>query len=343
MVLDQSAAQSARAQLAAAPLDAALPRLGDFLLQRGFITDDQLKQALARQQALLAQGQNMMLGEVLVSHGAIAQSDLDRAIVDQLVSLQTELRDSNRLLARRVAERTAELERAIERVQQINQLKIDFISNISHELRTPLTHIQGYVAMMNEGMLGEFNPRQRETIGATAQAVADLRQLIFDLVDYTSAARGEIAIQGAPFSLSALAESIVQRSSKKAAERRVALLYQAGGEAVWAAGDTEKISWVLLQLVDNALRFTPAGGSVRMVLGVVRNRARLAVQDTGAGIPPERLAELFQPLRGQGAGLGLVMAGRILEAHGSKLEVESAEGSGSTFWFDLPLEAGTPA
>src|SRR6185503_8331345 len=116
-----------------------------------------------------------------------------------------------------------------------------------------------------------------------------------------------ISINAGRFSLSGLAQAVVQRSSNKAAERRVTLVYQARAEPIWARGDVEKVSWVLLQLADNAIRFTLPGGAVRMVLGIVQNRARVAVQDTGVGIPPQRLAELFQPLRGAGTGLGLVM------------------------------------
>lgn len=336
LVLGQSAAETAQAHLTAEVPAASSGRLGEFLLRHDFITAGQLDRALRHQSDLAAQGRNLMLGEVLVGLGAISQADLDRAIVEQLVSLQSTLRESNRLLARRVAERTAELEQAVQRVQEINQLKLNFMSNISHELRTPLTHIHGYISLMNEGMLGEFNRGQQEILRATGQAVGQLQKLIVDLIDYVSAAPGEISIQAGAFSLSDLAESVVRRSAMKLNARHVVLEYKPPDRAISAQGDMEKLGWVLLQLVDNAIKFTPAGGSVELVLSAAQSRVRIAVQDTGVGIPASGLPELFQPLRG-GAGLGLVMVGRILEAHGSQINVESVEGKGSTFWFELPL------
>ncbi len=345
LVLTQSAAAEARARLAAQAPRIVAPRLGEFLVQRNLLTNDQLQQALRRQKELVARAENKMLGEILLTLGFISEADLKRAIVDHFVSLQTAMRESNRALSERVAERTAAAEKAVARVAEINQLKVNFISNISHELRTPLTHIQGYVAMLQEGYLGELNPQQNEVIYGAMRAVEQLGRLIEDLVRFTVAAQGEVIVTVGNFSLSDLAQTVIHRSLDKARKREVQLNFAVLPVSIEARGDEEKLSWVLLQLVDNAIKHTPEGGSVTLTLTseTERRGVTVAVQDTGVGISLERIQELFGPLpesqeaAPRRAGLGLAMVRRIIEAHGSEVKVESAAGRGSTFSFELPL------
>ena len=108
-------------------------------------------------------------------------------------------------------ERTAELERTIARIKEVNQLKVNFVSNISHELRTPLTQIRGYVLLMNEGLLGDLNSQQAGAIATDSAATDRLETLIEDLIRFTVAARGELVVDAQPFSLSDLAWSVITR------------------------------------------------------------------------------------------------------------------------------------
>jgi signal transduction histidine kinase len=150
----------------------------------------------------------------------------------------------------------------------------------------------------------------------------------------------------APQAVTELVTMTFNASEAKAAKKVVRLQTQLPGSVPLVLADGEKIHWVLFQLVDNAIKFTPPDGTVTLAAEPRANSVRLSVRDTGIGIPPERIPELFQPfhqLDGTstrqygGTGLGLALVKRILDAHGSQARVESKPGEGSTFWFDLPI------
>jgi len=323
-----------------------VPRLGEFLINRNLITEAQLQQALHFQKDNASQGAGKMLGETLVELGLISRPDLERAIVAQVLDLQAALQASNRQLAERVAERTNELELALRKASEINQLKADFVSNISHELRTPLAQIKGYVAMLVDGMLGELHAEQIEAMRSTQAATERLQQLIEDLIRFSSAAKGELVINTSVFCLSELVQSVFNRKVAKANRSTLQMTVEVPPDPVYARGDVEKLSWVLLQLIDNAIKFTPDGGFVKVGLRLAPQPRVLSifVSDSGIGIPTNRIHELFQPFhqldgsstrRYGGTGLGLALVQRIIEAHGSEIQIDSVVGKGSTFSFDL--------
>ncbi|MEK6574782.1 MAG: histidine kinase dimerization/phospho-acceptor domain-containing protein, partial [Chloroflexota bacterium] len=253
LVLEHSAASALEAHAAPYVPDVLVPRLGEFLINRNLITEDQLQQALKFQKEQAAHSAGKMLGETLIEMGMIARPDLERAIVAQVLDLQTALQASNRQLEERVAQRTAELEEALKKVNEVNHLKVDFVSNISHELRTPLAQIKGYVVMMNEGMLGELQPEQADAVQATVAAAERLEHLIEDLIRFASAARGELVINSSVFSLSDLVKSMVNRATAKTKKSDLQLKSDIPDQPVFVRGDVEKLSWVLLQLIDNAI------------------------------------------------------------------------------------------
>jgi signal transduction histidine kinase len=342
LALAQSAAIKAEVRLAAGAPEIPVARLGEVLLERKLLTEEQLSQALAYQREQSANGAGKMLGEVLVELKMASPAEIEAAIIDQVARLQSTLRQSNQLLADKVAERTAELQAAIARVKEVEQLKANFIANISHELRTPLTHMQGYILLMTGETFGPLNPRQSEALNAAVQSVEYLKQLIEDLIQFTVAARGEVAINSRTFSLTDLVRSVMNQAEAKIAERRVHLESRLPEAPVKALGDFEKLQWVLMQLIDNAIRFTPEGGRVTVSArpDIDRARIRLVVQDTGVGIPANRLPGLFDPQRLQApgrSGLGLALVQRIVAGHGSEINVLSEEGKGSAFSFELPL------
>lgn len=347
LVLEHTAASALESHAAPYLPDVLVPRLGEFLIQRGLLTEEQLQQALKFQKEQASHSSGKMLGETLVEMNLIKRPDLERAIVAQVLDLQAALQASNRQLEERVAQRTAELEEALKKVNEVNHLKVDFVSNISHELRTPLAQIKGYAVMMRDGMLGELQAEQSEAIHATITAAERLEQLIEDLIRFASAARGELVIGSSVFSLSDLIHSMVNRAYTKAIKSNLQLKAEVPDQPVFVRGDVEKLSWVLLQLIDNAIKFTPGGGAVTLRVKPRQDGRLVAVtvQDTGIGIPPDRIPELFQPFhqldgsstrRYGGTGLGLALVHRIVEAHDSRIQVESAVGKGSTFTFELP-------
>jgi signal transduction histidine kinase len=316
------------------------PRLGDYLVQHGYVSGDQLRSALAEQARTPPGEPRRLIGQTLVELGFLIPRDLDEAIARQLLELQTALVEANRSLERRVAERTAELEAALARLTEFNQLKANFVANISHELRTPLTHIKGYNALLLEETLGKLSADQREALQVTAGAIGRLEGLINDLISYAAAARGELTVHLRPVAVGTVAAQVLERSRIKAGRQRVMLETDIPLALPLVSADEEKITWLLLQLVDNGLKFTPAGGRVVIAAEAGEHRVTIIVRDTGIGIPQDRLEDIFEPFRqldgsstrrAGGTGLGLALVRRIVDAHGANIEVSSQVGRGSTF------------
>jgi signal transduction histidine kinase len=316
------------------------PRLGDYLVQHGYVSGDQLRAALA-EQARAPQGEpRRLIGQTLIDLDFLTPRDLDEAIARQLFELQTALIDANRSLERRVTERTAELETALARLTEFNQLKANFVANISHELRTPLTHIKGYNALLMEGTLGQLTSDQQEAVKVTAGAIGRLEGLINDLISYAAAARGELTVHLRPVAVGTVAAQVMERSRTKAARQRVTLETDIPLDLPLVSADEEKLNWLLLQLVDNAIKFTARGGRVVIAAEADDHRVTVHVRDTGIGIPQNRLEDIFEPFRQLdgsstrrvgGTGLGLALVRRIIDAHGASIEVSSQVGRGSTF------------
>jgi signal transduction histidine kinase len=326
-----------------------VPRIGDYLIQKGLITADDLQKTLDYQLDQNTKGNSMLLGQALIDLKLIERSELDQAVTEQILQLRSALQAANRTLERRVEERTAELQKALERVSELSQLKANFISNISHELRTPLTHIKGYLELMVTESLGQITEEQKHALQVSQQSTGKLEALIEDLIMVSLATRGELSIKQDNIDIHRIANLALKTFMGKAAERGINL-HGVIDEVPFVQADSQKIAWVLQQLIDNGIKFTSSGGSV--VLSVKRegeNLVILSVTDTGIGIPPSQLSDIFEPFhqldgsstrRYGGTGLGLSLVRQIIEAHGSMLEVQSVEGRGTTFKFPLLAVAG---
>jgi signal transduction histidine kinase len=324
--------------------DLILPRFGEFLLENRYITDDQLQAALATQRARAAQGKSQTVGQILLEMGVVTREQLDLSSIQQVRQLQNSLQAQNRQLEQRVAERTRELQQAFRKLSELNLLKANFVLNISHDLRTPLMDLKGYVGLLaDEEPLSED---QLDLVKKTELAVAQLESQLSNLLHFAASARGEMTLNLAPFALPNLADRVLNASLPKAAKAGLELHSGVPDGLPQVMGDQEKIRWALFQLLDNAVKFTPAPGHVTLAAEALPDRVRVSVRDTGIGIAPERQAELFTPFhllhdageqRPSGAGLGLALVKRIIEAHDSRVDVESAPGRGSSFSFDLPI------
>lgn len=322
-----------------------VPRMGEYLVQKGLVTAEDLQKALDHQQEEIAKGNTMLLGQALVELDLIKRSQLDQAVTEQIIQLRSALQAANRTLEHRVEERTLELQKALERVSELSQLKANFISNISHELRTPLTHIKGYIELLVTESLGGINEDQRHALQVSQQSTNRLESLIEDLIMVSVTSRGELSVNQEQVDLQRLANLAVKSYAGKAMDRGVNLHAVIDGDVPLVQADPQKIAWVLGQLLDNGIKFTPANGSV--VVSLKRegeNLVIVSVTDTGIGIPSARIEDIFEPFhqldgsstrRYGGTGLGLSLVRQIIEAHGSMIEVESTEGRGSTFKFPL--------
>ncbi len=336
-----------------APMDTTpqwlVPRIGEFLIREKLISEAQLRAALKRQKELSEKGKQVLLGQTLLQMEIVDRATLDRAITQQIVELHAALQESNRTLQQRVEERTRELRNALERVTELNQIKANLISNISHELRTPLAHIKGYVELFVADEFGKLPQEQAEAMVVIQRATNRLGTLIEDLIEFSTASREGISLQLEDTDLEALILDVLERSKSKAEQTGVGLSWQAQTDLPTLNIDNQRLSWALFQLVDNAIKFTPTEGKILISAEVVDLGLRISVKDTGIGISPEKLDEIFEPFhqldgsptrRYSGTGLGLSLAKLILEAHGAQLDVESEEGKGTTFHFTLPMNSG---
>lgn len=323
-----------------------VPRIGEYLLDQGLLSPEQLQQALDRQQELADLGQRQLLGQTLVKMGFVDRETLDRAITRQIIELHAALQEANRTLERRVAERTAELRRALERLTELNQIKANLISNVSHELRTPLAHIKGYVELVADQQLGPLSDEQENALGVVQRATDRLERLIEDLIEFSTASREGLRLNPQPLKFSELAQPVLDQAKEKAEKAGVTLDLDVSKDLPEMRGDPERLTWVLHQLVDNGIKFTPPGGTVKLKAEPRDGMLFVAVTDTGIGIADERLDEIFEPLhqldgsptrRYGGTGLGLALVRLILDAHGSEMNVNSVEGKGSQFGFTLSL------
>lgn len=328
-----------------------VPRLGEILLEKGILTSDQLQRALNDHAALVSSGSPVLFGQMLLETGLVDRETLDLVVTEQILQLQSALHQSNRQLEQRVRERTEDLQQALQRLSELNELKSNFISNISHELRTPLTHLKGYLTILADLTLGPLNEEQVTAVTTLLRAEDRLEQLIEDLIQFSLVARGEISLNRTPISVVDLIQAATLRSERLANARSIKLcLHHAEGLPLVSV-DREKIFWVILQLLDNAIKFTPQGGQVTITVQREGQLVNVGISDTGIGIAAHRLDEIFEPFHQldssatrhfSGTGLGLAMVKRILEAHGAAIHVRSELGKGSHFDFSLPAYEQDP-
>ncbi len=323
-----------------------VPRVGELLIERGVLTLDELQRALDYSKKPGRDGQQRLVGQALLELKLIDRETLDQVITEQILRLHTALQQSNTKLEQRVKERTQELQSALNKLAELNQVKSNFISNVSHELRTPLTHIRGYLDLMSEGSLGDLSKEQETALDVMMRAEGRLEELIEKMIQFSLEATGQFTLQIKEANFNEVIELALDRARIKAANRPLELIVMLGDDPCVVRIDCEKIQWVVMELVDNAIKFTPPGGQVKIALERENDFAKFYVKDSGIGISPEKLSEIFEPYhqldgsstrRYGGIGLGLALVKKIVEAHGSEVDVTSEIGKGTLIRFNLPI------
>jgi signal transduction histidine kinase len=321
-----------------------VPRIGEYLVQRKIITLPELNKALFIQLEKAKQGEEMPLGKILVEMNLIDQETLDEAITEQLIRFRNALEQSNRQLEHRVQQRTAELQDALNKINELNQLKNNFISNISHELRTPLTHIKGYLDLMISNDLGPLSEDQNQVLEIMGKATNRLERLIEDLIMFTFAEHEQVLISPGEFDLVALTQEIISNFQTTFTQNQFKLDVIPEMKSAFVMADQKKIAWVITQLIDNAIKFSKKGAIIEISILWTQEIVNLKVKDNGIGIQEERIHEIFEPFhqldssstrKAGGVGLGLALAKKIIESHGATLNVDSNFDVGSSFDFSL--------
>jgi signal transduction histidine kinase len=246
---------------------------------------------------------------------------------------------------REVQELVGAFNRMTARVQSSQQAQREFVANVSHELKTPLTSVQGFSQAILDGTAS--TPEQQKQAAQVIFSESErMHRMVLDLLDLARLDAGIADLKRAPVDLAALLNSVAERFEPQA--RRAGIALEIHGTNLPAlTGDGDRLAQVFNNLIDNALKFTPAGGKVSVYAVSVGDAVEVTVQDTGAGIPPEAQPRIFdrfyqadvsrQGGQKHGAGLGLAIVREIIRAHGGKISVRSVVGQGSEFVVRLPL------
>jgi sigma-B regulation protein RsbU (phosphoserine phosphatase) len=278
----------------------------------------------------------------------LAMKALHQGVQDYLVKSDITSRHLERAM-RYAMERQA-LRRSLEmsRLQQL-EFKNQFLSHVSHELRTPLTSIHQFVTLLLDGLAGDINSEQRRYLDAALSGVHQLRAMIGDLLEATRAESGKIRIEPRCVAIGDLIQQAVSMMAATAREKHVGLEVGLDTTLAFVYADRDRVLQVLINLIDNGIKFTSPQGSVLVKACTVEadpNMAYVSVTDSGRGIGLEAKALIFERLyqdpdsldkNRAGLGLGLFIAKELVELHGGRIWVASEIGNGSTFSFTLPV------
>jgi signal transduction histidine kinase len=251
---------------------------------------------------------------------------------------QSALAIQNARLFREIADKSAQLEAA-------SRHKSEFLANMSHELRTPLNAIIGFSEVLTERMFGELNDKQEEYLKDIHASGQHLLSLINDILDLSKIEAGRMELELSDFHLPSAIENALILVRERASRRGIRLGSTIDERLGMIGGDERKVKQVLLNLLSNALKFTPEGGRIDVDARLDGGMVEISVADTGIGIAPADQDAAFEEFRqvgaadkkAEGTGLGLALSRKFIELHGGKIWVKSQVGQGSTFTFTLPV------
>jgi signal transduction histidine kinase len=268
------------------------------------------------------------------------QTDGMSMSIEELTRRADEVFRANVELDQRVADRTRELNEALQRLRELDQLKNEFFANVSHELRTPLTLILAPV----EDRLATALPRDEvELLEGIRRNARRLLRFIDDLLDLSRIDAGHLRLDIVSFDATTLVEQVVSGFRHAAEAANVALVVEGPKSANNLWGDLHRLESALGNLLGNALKFTPSGGRITVRVQEGHDETTLSVTDTGPGIAPHELARIFERFyqaegeraQRRGVGIGLSLAKNLVELHGGRLSVSSTPGQGATFTLAL--------
>jgi signal transduction histidine kinase len=266
-------------------------------------------------------------------------------VADAFSAMSQRLKELYDGLEQKVADRTAQLQAANLELERASRLKSEFLTMISHEFRTPLTSIMSFTELLLDHAAGQVNQEQREYLTDVLESSQRLLHMINDLLDLSRLEAGKIKLFREVVAMHDLARDAEHTVRPLAEKKGITLTVECPAGLPLVQADPLRVTQVLLNLMGNAIKFTPEGGSIRMTARESGDFLEVAVTDTGIGIAPEEQARVFEAFRQagrqrpEGSGLGLALARSFIELHGGRIWVDSEPGMGSTFRFTLPLSA----
>jgi PAS domain S-box-containing protein len=278
--------------------------------------------------------------ETVVSYNATTFYDRDRTL--QGVFAAARDITERKILDQALQETNLALQGAKLTAEKANLAKSDFLSSMSHELRSPLNAILGFAQLMESGTPPP-TPAQRQSIDQILQAGWYLLVLINEILDLALIESGKLSLSREPVSLTEMLSECRGMIEPSALKNGIGLTFPRFDDAPFIKADRTRVKQVLINLLSNAIKYNRAGGTVEVICTMYGRRTRIGVHDTGNGLPPEKLAQLFQPFNrlGQesgseeGTGIGLVVSKRLVELMGGEIGAESTVGVGSVFWIEL--------
>ncbi len=284
------------------------------------------------------------IGSIVVARGhAGAFTDKEIALLRTFAD-QAAIAIQNARLFREIQQKSRELEVA-------SQHKSEFLANMSHELRTPLNAIIGFSEVLLERMFGELNDKQEDYLKDIHTSGRHLLSLINDILDLSKIEAGRMELEPSRFDVPTAIGNAMTLVRERAQRHGIALGIEVGPEVAEVVADERKFKQILLNLLNNAVKFTPDGGRVDVLARHAGGMLEIAVRDTGVGIAKEDQQAVFEEFRQvgrhytnkqEGTGLGLALTKRFVELHGGSIRLESEPGRGSTFAFTIPIQAREP-
>jgi signal transduction histidine kinase len=280
-----------------------------------------------------------IMGGLTVWRRQVGEFDPEVVQLLQTFATQSALAIHNARLFREIQEKGRQLELA-------SKYKSQFLASMSHELRTPMNAVLGYTRMLLMNVYGELPEKVRDVHQRIDKSGRHLLGLINDVLDFSKIEAGQLNLTINPYSIKDVIQAVVTSTQSLATEKNLSLKITVPADLPAVSGDERRISQVLLNLVGNAIKFTDAG-EVRIDAALENGALAVSVSDTGPGIPPSDMENIFEEFRQAegslaqkkgGTGLGLAIAKKIVEMHGGKIWVESEVGKGSKFTFSLPLK-----
>jgi len=245
----------------------------------------------------------------------------------------------NASLFEKLEEKSLELEKANKRLMELDRLKSGFLAMAAHELRTPLSVINCYMEMLLEGISGPLNTQQSDMLNLALESSTDLARIVEEMLDISVIESGQVSIDIREYDMIEVVKWVITLMKGEFEKKGIRVVAPAGKNMGFF--DRKRIRQVLINLLRNAAKFTSSGGGVAVSVEDGESELKVMVSDTGKGIPKNELDRVFDEFyRGEsgeeGAGLGLSICKRIVEAHGGRIWAESEEGKGSRFYFTLP-------